>query len=123
MTALLIRFAAIAISVSFGVIADSGAIASKRMPDGKLWTSANLTIETPSSYCYDDSDQNCRRYGRLYTWDAAQQVCRSLGDGWHLPTLDEWRDLAKHYGGDHDDAADGGKAAYTALFTGGSSGF
>jgi uncharacterized protein (TIGR02145 family) len=40
-----------------------------------------------------------------------------------LPTDDEWRQLAKHYGGMHDDAADGGKAAYQALLAGGNSGF
>jgi uncharacterized protein (TIGR02145 family) len=40
-----------------------------------------------------------------------------------LPTDDEWRQLAKQYGGMHDDAADGGKAAYLALLIGGSSGF
>jgi uncharacterized protein (TIGR02145 family) len=92
------------------------------MADGKQWTTVNLTVDVPSSYCYEDSEMNCRQYGRLYTWDAAQQGCRTLGDGWRLPTDNEWRQLAKHYGGDRD-SNDAGHAAYTALMSGGSSGF
>ncbi|HZS47415.1 MAG TPA: FISUMP domain-containing protein [Blastocatellia bacterium] len=95
----------------------------KQMADSKQWTTQNLNVNTTGSYCYQDSEQNCRQYGRLYTWDSALQVCKSLGDGWRLPTDDEWRQLAKHYGGMHDDAEDGGKAAYKALLSGGSSGF
>lgn len=98
-------------------------IPSKRMPDGKEWTTANIGIATPSSFCYDDDERNCRRYGRLYTWDAAQGVCPALGDRWRLPTNDEWRAMVKHYGGVRDDSADGGKAAFVALIAGGPSGF
>jgi len=102
----------------------SGTIASsKRMADGKEWTTANLNVNTSSSYCYDDAEPNCRRYGRLYTWESAQRGCQSLGDGWRLPTDDEWRQLAKHYGGLGNDSPDKGRAAYTALLSGGTSGF
>lgn len=93
------------------------------MPDGKQWTTENLNVAGERSYCYEDSEQNCRRYGRLYTWESAQQACRALGGGWRLPTNEEWRQLANHYGGIRQEAADLGKAAYTALITGGSSGF
>jgi uncharacterized protein (TIGR02145 family) len=93
------------------------------MPDGKQWTTQNLNVTTKGSYCYDNSEQNCRRYGRLYTWEAAQQACRVVAGGWRLPTNEEWRQLAKPYGGIRQESADLGKAAYTALMTGGSSGF
>ena len=96
---------------------------SRRMPDSKQWTTDNLSVNTRQSYCYQDTELNCRRYRRLYTWEAAQRGCQSLGAGWRLPTEDEWRRLAKHYGGVHDDSDDGGKAAYKALVIGGSSGF
>jgi uncharacterized protein (TIGR02145 family) len=96
---------------------------SKRMADGKQWTTHNLSVRSVASYCYGDLEQNCRGYGRLYTWESARRACQLLGDGWRLPTDDEWRQLAKQYGGMHDDAADGGKAAYQALLTGGRSGF
>lgn len=96
---------------------------SKRMPDGKQWMTENLKVAVDPSYCYDGSDENCRRYGRLYTWESAQRACRTLGDGWRLPTNDEWAQMAKPYGGVRDDSADGGKAAYVALLAGGRSGF
>jgi uncharacterized protein (TIGR02145 family) len=95
----------------------------RRMPDGKEWMTENLNVSTERSYCYDDTESNCRRYGRLYTWESAQRGCRSLGGGWRLPTNDEWRQMAKHYGGVRGDSDDGGKAAYKALVIGGSSGF
>jgi uncharacterized protein (TIGR02145 family) len=43
--------------------------------------------------------------------------------GWRLPTDNEWRQLAKHYGGVSADSADKGKAAFAALVRGGTSGF
>lgn len=98
-------------------------ISSKRMADGKRWTTRNLNLNIVPSYCYDDAKLNCRRYGRLYTWESAQRVCQSLGDGWRLPTDDEWRQMAKHYGGVSSDSDDKGKAAYKALSAGGRSGF
>ena len=96
---------------------------SKRMADGKQWTKHNLDVNTIPSYCYEDAELNCRRYGRLYTWESARRGCQSLGDGWRLPTDDEWRRMAKHYGGVSEDSDDRGKAAYKALLAGGSSGF
>jgi uncharacterized protein (TIGR02145 family) len=102
----------------------SGTIASfTRMADGKEWTTANLNVSTSSSYCYDDAESNCRRYGRLYAWKSAQRVCPSLGDGWRLPTDDEWRQMAAHYGGLGNDSPERREAAYTALLSGGTSGF
>ena len=96
---------------------------SKRMGDGKQWTTHNLDVNTMPSYCYEDAELNCRRYGRLYTWESARRACKSLGNGWRLPTDEEWRQLARDYGGVSEDAGDKGKAAYKALLAGGSSGF
>lgn len=96
---------------------------SKRMADGKQWTTHNLDVNIMPSYCYEDAELNCRRYGRLYTWESAQRGCQSLGDGWRLPTDHDWRHMAKRYGGVSEDSDDRGKAAYKALLTGGNSGF
>jgi uncharacterized protein (TIGR02145 family) len=102
----------------------SGAInSSKRMQDGKQWTTENLHLDIAESYCYAGAELNCRRYGRLYSWQSALRGCQSLGDGWRLPTNDDWRQMAKHYGGIRDESADTGKAAYKALSMGGGSGF
>lgn len=126
----------IALSIAFGSVGtssqplsaqdkkESGTMdSSKRMADGKQWTSHNLDVNTVPSYCYEDAESNCRRYGRLYTWESARRVCQSMGDGWRLPTDEEWRQMAKHYGGVSQDSDDKGKAAYKALLAGGSSGF
>ena len=95
----------------------------RKLADGKQWTTVNLSVNTVPSYCYDDSEANCLRYGRLYTWESAGRACKSLGDGWRLPAEEEWRQLAKHYGGINDDSKDRGKGAYNALSEGGEARF
>jgi uncharacterized protein (TIGR02145 family) len=110
----------VALSLTFGSVAQDS---SKRLADGKQWTTHNLNVNTAPSYCYADTEVNCSRYGRLYTWESAQRGCQSLGDGWRLPTDADWRQMAKHYGGIREDSNDTGKAAYQALLTGGTSGF
>ena len=93
------------------------------MQDNKLWMIDHLKINIPEFYCYGDMKENCDRYGRLYTWKSAQEGCTILGKGWRLPTDDEWRQMAKQYGGVFDDSQDSGKAAYKALLDGGSAAF
>src|SRR5438034_1232079 len=61
-------------------------VASRRMAGGKEWTTTNLNVNVQPSYCYDDAEPNCSRYGRLYPWESAQRACRSLGDDWRLPS-------------------------------------
>ena len=124
-----IRFAPIALIIASASVAACSThgsandpVPSKRMADRIQWTTNNLNVNTDRSYCYEDAELNCRRYGRLYTWESAQIGCRSLGDGWRLPTDNEWRQMAKHYGGVREHADDSGKAAYTALLIGGRSG-
>ena len=131
-----IPIAAIALSIAFGSVGAGSThrspkyqnvadtiVSSRPMADGKEWTTANLNVNVSPSYCYDDAEANCRRYGRMYPWESAQRVCQSVGDGWRLPTDDEWRQMAKRYGGVSDDSADKGRAAFTALLSGGTSGF
>ena len=137
MTTIRIRLVVIVLSIVFGLIGGacstprppkdqdvSGTIpASKRLADGKEWTTDNLNVDASPSYCYDDAEPNCGRYGRLYTWESAQRVCQALAGGWRLPTDHEWRQMAKHYGGVSDDSADKGSASFAALMSGGTSGF
>ena len=101
----------------------SGGTIYTRMPDGKLWMVVNAAIPVADSYCYADSESHCSLYGRLYTFESAQQACLAFRDGSRLPTDDEWRELARQFGGIFDDAQDRGSAAYHALLRGGSSGF
>ena len=97
----------------------------------QIWMAENLNYadssETPSlkgkSWCYNDSNEYCDKYGRLYTWAAAidsvklasaenpkdcgygkecglsgivQGICP---ESWHLPDTAEWRGLFAAVGG------------------------
>lgn len=96
----------------------------KTMKDGKKWIAKNLNIEINSSWCYDDAPKNCEKYGRLYNWEAAKKACAQLGDGWHLPTDEEWTKMVDYYGGTkYGKAKDKGKAVYQELAEKGLSGF
>jgi uncharacterized protein (TIGR02145 family) len=118
-----IHTVAIALSVASISCSTTTSHSSRRMLAGKQWTTDNLNVEGAESYCYEDAESNCSRYGRLYTWESAQRACQSLGDGWRLPTSDEWQRMARHYGGIGDDSDNRGRAAFAALLSGGSSGF
>lgn len=117
------RFSLAALGLLFIGCSLSGARSVARMSDGKQWTTRNLSVNIAPSYCYDNSEANCLQYGRLYTWESAVKACRSLGPSWHLPTEDEWRQLAARHGGVSEDSKDRGKAAYQALLLGGRAGF
>jgi uncharacterized protein (TIGR02145 family) len=103
--------------------ADSNSYHSKLMLDGKLWMTDNLNTPIPESFCYDEKELNCATYGRLYTWEAAKKGCEMLGNGWRLPTNEEWQTMSKEYGGIVDDSEDKGKSAYTNLAAGGNAEF
>ncbi len=105
-------------------VSGSGTIpAFTRLADGKQWTTENLNLSIEKSYCYGDSEPNCLRYGRLYTWESAQRACQSLRNGWRLPTNEDWYQLAKQYGGIRDESVDTGRTAYNVLANGGRAGF
>src|SRR6056297_2464310 len=49
----------------------------------QVWMAENLNYKTEKgSSCF-----NCGKYGRLYNWYTARNVCP---DGWHLPTINEF---------------------------------
>ena len=54
----------------------------------------NYQIED-KSWCYDNLDRNCDKYGRLYIYEAALEACP---DGWHLPSDEEWKMLEMEIG-------------------------
>ena len=120
-----IRASEVLMAVSLALQAQNAdsTVHSKRMADGKQWTTHNADRNIAPSYCYQDAEVNCRQYGRLYTWESARRVCQTLGDGWRLPADNDWRQLSKQYGGVSEDSDDKGKVAYKALISGGDSGF
>jgi uncharacterized protein (TIGR02145 family) len=62
----------------------------------QMWMAENLNFETTASYCYKNLDSNCVKYGRLYTWSNAMEVCPR---GWRLPNKEDWETLLKNVGG------------------------
>ena len=82
-----------------------------------VWMAQNLNYYSRSSWCYANEDDNCKKFGRIYTWNAimngvgmekAKGICP---DGWHIPSDGEWQALI----GDYNQSKD--------LFVGGTSGF
>jgi uncharacterized protein (TIGR02145 family) len=68
-----------------------------QMKDGNKWMTENLNSDVgEGSWFYNDNPENGKKYGRLYTWEAAKRACPP---GWRLPTKDEWEDFATLYGG------------------------
>jgi uncharacterized protein (TIGR02145 family) len=63
----------------------------------QTWMAENLDYAIAGSRCYADSLSNCTKYGRLYTWDAANRVCPS---GWRLPNDTDWNILIDYVGGE-----------------------
>jgi len=96
---------------------------TKIMADGKEWLTENLKSKVDTMYCYQSDEKHCRQFGGLYTWQTAKKACASLGEGWRLPTDEEWKAMAKFYGGIYGDSDDNGKSAYVRLISGGDSGF
>ena len=95
-----------------------------RLKDGKKWMAQNLNYETADSWCLNDEAENCKKYGRLYTWQAAQTVCPK---GWQLPSNEDWWEMISFYKADDDHFEYygwyTGEVAYQALRPGGESGF
>jgi len=59
----------------------------------QIWIAENLDYAGPNGGIgryYEDDHANGEKYGRLYTWEEAMNVCPP---GWHLPSREEWKTL------------------------------
>ena len=70
----------------------------------QIWMAENLKYKAEGSHCYDDVDSNCVKYGPLYDWATAKNVCPT---DWRLPTKKEMETLLA--------AASGGSTAGKVL--------
>jgi uncharacterized protein (TIGR02145 family) len=63
----------------------------------QIWMAENLNYEHDEkvSFCYEELDLFCSKYGRLYPWHTAMEACPS---GWHLPGDEEWKELEIYFG-------------------------
>ena len=68
----------------------------------QIWMAENLAYKANSGcWAYDNSQSNVVKYGYLYNYETAKNVCP---DGYHLPTDDEWKELETELGMTQDDA-------------------
>lgn len=80
----------------------------------QIWMAENLNYKSESgSICYNGYDFNGDKYGRLYTWETAKNVCP---EGWRLPSKDDFIKLLDTYGGE-------GKESYVELRRNNNDGF
>lgn len=66
------------------------------VPITRTWYAENVQYEVEGSYCYDDTKEYCNKYGRLYNYEQANKACP---EGWHVPTIAEWKYLFDFFGG------------------------
>lgn len=65
------------------------------------WFGDNLRYEVPgSSYNIDVEINDVSKFGLLYPYEIAEEVCPN---GWHLPTDEEWKELELFLGMDNNE--------------------
>jgi uncharacterized protein (TIGR02145 family) len=80
----------------------------------QVWMAENLAFNAGSNcWAYDGNQSNVTKYGYIYNWETAKNVCPS---GWRLPSKSDFETLLNNVGGS-------GGSAYQALIPSGSSGF
>ena len=57
------------------------------------WMAENVAEDVDGSWCYNDKKDNCKKFGRLYSFDQAKEVCP---EGWHLPSSNEYSQLMQY---------------------------
>ncbi|MDR3002286.1 MAG: fibrobacter succinogenes major paralogous domain-containing protein [Fibromonadaceae bacterium] len=65
--------------------------------DTQTWMAENLNYASDGSECYNNDPDNCDKYGRLYDWEVALNVCPQ---GWRLPDKTDWDALVSFAGGE-----------------------
>ncbi|MBK8807586.1 MAG: hypothetical protein IPO21_13495 [Bacteroidales bacterium] len=115
----------LAYSQTTGVFADSrdGQEYKTVEFDGKIWLSKNLNFKARGSWCYDNKESNCDKYGRIYDWQTVMNGIEMPGnkgicpEGWHVATFEEWQMLSNKYDKTKDLLA-GGVSGFNILFAG-----
>jgi len=81
----------------------------------RIWMARNYNLPSDQGSTHFHDEQFLgKHYGRLYTWEAAQEACPAE-TGWRLPTLQDWEALL--------DACGTRREAYEQLIAGGGAGF
>lgn len=74
----------------------------------QVWLAQNMNFCTTESWCYEGREENCQKYGRLYSWSAAMGLDKSYQqkyanltgnvqgacpEGFHVASVDDWNEL------------------------------
>lgn len=59
-----------------------------------VWLKQNLNFDSPLSECYENDENNCTVYGKMYPYSEIHNIC-NLGKGWRVPTIKDWEKLKK----------------------------
>jgi uncharacterized protein (TIGR02145 family) len=63
----------------------------------QTWMAENLAVKANNGcWAYKNDESNVAKYGYLYDWQTAKDLCPS---GWHLPTDAEWTKLSDYLEG------------------------
>jgi uncharacterized protein (TIGR02145 family) len=82
----------------------------------QIWMAENLAYKVETAcWAYDDDNSNVSKYGYLYNYETAKNVCPTT-DGWRLPTKSDFDELLQNTGNNHGER-------YTTLMKNGKSGF
>ena len=81
----------------------------------QLWFAENLRYKCEGALSYggnldEGSDPLVKCFGLLYHWGCA---AAAVPEGWHLPSIDEWRELIAIVGGSLSQKTDIGDEVYT----------
>jgi len=58
--------------------------------DQSIWYDMVHVLSSKGNWCFDKERSNCDRFGRLYNWETAKEVCPG---GWHLPAKVEFNKM------------------------------
>jgi hypothetical protein len=58
----------------------------------RVWMAENLNYNEKGSHCVGDREAGCKRYGRLYSFEASISACP---EGWVLPNQADWEALSE----------------------------
>lgn len=96
---------------------------STKIIGNKTWMTENLNYmkndiinNLYETICFENSQENCQKYGMFYSWTEALNLDDSCGvtgcsakidsinqgvcpTGWHIPSINEWSDLIDYFGG------------------------
>lgn len=68
--------------------------------NGLEWTAENLAYEGQDGKLgrpLENAEAVSGIFGRLYKWTEAEEACKGLGNGWRLPTVEDWNNLGSFF--------------------------